>query len=118
MSHERDNIQRGIAELTRRSAQQAPDFEALLNRPARPKGRRRYVLGWLGAAAVIVFGFSLWLVSPSPEEERRTMLARLETVGDLRAPTDVFLPQLNHRWLRESPPLGRTDLTIYTGMEQ
>ena len=118
MSNERDNIERGIAELTRRSARRAPDFEALLNRPVRPKRSRVSVLGWLGAAAAIVLGLALWLVLPNHEEEQQAMLAQLAMVSDWHAATDVFLPPLNHRWLGEAPPLGRTDLTIYTATEQ
>ncbi len=118
MRNEDDNIQRGIADLTRRRARQAPDFEKLLHRQALPGSRRGYALGWLGAAAAIVFGLSLWLVSPNREKEQQAMLAQLAMVGDWNAATDVFLPPLEHRWLGEMPPLGRTDLTIYTGTEQ
>ena len=118
MSNERDKIERGIADLTRSRARCAPDFEALLNRRLRPKRSPRAVLGWLGAAAAIVLGLSLWLALPNPEEEQQAMLAQLEIVSDWYAATDVFLPPLEHRWLGEVPPLGRTDLTIYTGTEQ
>jgi hypothetical protein len=117
MSDERDGIERGIAELTRHRAQRAPEFEALLDRPARQRHRRRYVLGWVGAAAALVLGLSLWLVSRDREAERHVMMARLEAVSEWRAPTDVFLPPLDRRWLSESPPLGATDLTIYTGTD-
>jgi hypothetical protein len=117
MRDEDERIQQGIAELTKRRSRQAPDFETLLSRRESPKQHRGYMLGWIAAAALIVFGLSLWLMVPNVEDPQGEMLAQLEAVGDLSAATDVFLPTGNPRWMSETPPLGQADLTIYTGLE-
>jgi len=111
MNEQRDGIERGIRELTRRRELQAPDFDRLVERPVfRRKAPRRW--GWVAAsAATAAVLLAVILFRPASVDSDPGWQ---QVVVDWRAPTDVFLPDLDPPWLSGPPPLGREGLIVYT----
>lgn len=104
-------IEKTLGELARRQGQAAPEFDRLLE-SRKPAGPRWVGLAAAAAVVAVLLASFAWNRATAPNE---LTIAQLQTLTDWQAPTDVFLTSTDSLFANRIPPLGQTELRIYTG---